>query len=535
MKKMFAYFLLITLFTILLLTGCSPASQFTYSVDTVPFSLDPQLALTSAEQTAVVNLFEGLYRRQIDGSFALAGAESVDISADQRVYTFVLPTNWQWPQYNNAAPFVTADDFVFAFQRIFDKHTVSPWSSTFAGIENAAEVLRGSMPPESLGVRALSSHILEITLSAPDPALPDKLTLAGAMPCNRDFFTYTKGEYGLSVGNLLANGPFYIYRWSKDEMLELRRNQKDNSLVNTIQIESPKAGDTRTTTQRYSDGIGDGMATDDQSYKDQKNTLLFETTSWVLVFNCDNVYLSQPKIRKALAEAALQSPLSLAELPGYSPADGLVPPGVQAGINSYRSAAASLPLDSVPPMEYMRAGLASIENTAPLDSSTQISTEIPTLTVLVPENHNISSLMGQIGQRWQKELSCYFPIKSVPMVDLTSSLDSGNYDIALVPIYATANDAAATLAPFAGETPSNPAFWHNAEFNKQLNSALVENEPTQRLALTAKAEQILLEEWPVVPLCFETTFFVTRRPYKGLSVNPFGPVLDFNAFPLSEK
>ena len=56
---------------------------------------------------------------------------------------------------------VTADDYVYAFQRIFDPQTQSPYTSMFSCLQNADAVQSGQLTPEEIGV-AIMAEIIEV-------------------------------------------------------------------------------------------------------------------------------------------------------------------------------------------------------------------------------------------------------------------------------------------------------------------------------------------------------------------------------------
>lgn len=72
---------------------------------------------------------------------------------------------------------VTAEDFVFAWQRVVDSNTASQNVGLFAPIENAEEISKGSKAKESLGVKAVNNHTLQIALKEPTPYFTNLLAL----------------------------------------------------------------------------------------------------------------------------------------------------------------------------------------------------------------------------------------------------------------------------------------------------------------------------------------------------------------------
>ncbi|MDC6679259.1 ABC transporter substrate-binding protein, partial [Leclercia adecarboxylata] len=89
-----------------------------------PASLDPHKISGVWENDVVGDLFEGLVTEAADGSRIPGVAESWEISDDGTVYTFTLRSDAKW---SDGEP-VTADDFVFAFQRILTPATAANYA-----------------------------------------------------------------------------------------------------------------------------------------------------------------------------------------------------------------------------------------------------------------------------------------------------------------------------------------------------------------------------------------------------------------------
>ena len=76
-------------------------------------------------------------------------------SAAERL-DFTLRPEARW---SNGEP-VTAQDFVYSWQRLADPKTASPYASylQYAHIANVDEVIAGRLPPAALGVKALDAR-----------------------------------------------------------------------------------------------------------------------------------------------------------------------------------------------------------------------------------------------------------------------------------------------------------------------------------------------------------------------------------------
>lgn len=129
-------------------------------------SLDPHKIEGVPESNISRDLFEGLLVSDLDGHPAPGVAESWD-NKDAKVWTFHLRKDAKW---SDSTP-VTAQDFVYSWQRSVDPNTASPYASylQYGHIAGIDEILEGKKPITDLGVKAIDDHTLEVTLSEPVP------------------------------------------------------------------------------------------------------------------------------------------------------------------------------------------------------------------------------------------------------------------------------------------------------------------------------------------------------------------------------
>ena len=103
------------------------------------------------------------------------------MSSDGRTYTFQLREDACWSDGSA----VTADDFVFAFRRLFGPGSVSPYAENLLSVQNAEAILAGEMQPEALGVRAADDHTLVLTLERRTAASPPSWPSGTPPPARR--------------------------------------------------------------------------------------------------------------------------------------------------------------------------------------------------------------------------------------------------------------------------------------------------------------------------------------------------------------
>ena len=103
-------------------------------------SLDPHKIEGVPENNVTRDLIEGLANNGVNGEVEPGVAESWD-NKDYKVWTFHLRKDAKW---SNGQP-VTAQDFVYSWQRVVDPKTASPYASylQYAHVENVDDIIAG--------------------------------------------------------------------------------------------------------------------------------------------------------------------------------------------------------------------------------------------------------------------------------------------------------------------------------------------------------------------------------------------------------
>ena len=493
------------------LAGCgSGSNSFTWFVDTIPANLDPQVAISASDVIACENLYSGLVRKNPDGEYEPALCEWWEKSADGRTYTFYLKDGLTYTAAKgNATDYaITAEDFVFAFRRMFRAETNSPYAVEFSALENSAAVLAGQMPETALGVSAPSPLTLVFRLSSSDDNFLEKLTLPGAMPCDEEFFNSTKGTYGLSSSSTLSSGSFYIYNWTSSGLF-LRRASSGNLIDNLRLVQNTSnAGQSAAeliANEKCSaapDESGAATSLQSQSYSD---------TTWSLLFNCNSVFAST-ELRQALAQAARGA----ADLPDsslYTVADGLVPDGLTVDGTNYRSLAG----DVTPAAVDARALYLSVRQNMTTADFNKVS-------LMVPAGSGMTSAAEEINGVWQKDFSLFFSVEEVDEDTFNQRLASGDYTIALAPIRAEGGSVYNMLNQFTA-TGGNLSGYADSLFATQLQAS-AQTTGTSRCRLLADCERQLLNDAVVVPLFAQQKRLLIADGIQNLIFDPFVPVLD---------
>jgi len=182
-------------------------------------SLDPHKSEGVSSSNIQRDLFEGLMNEAPDGEVILGAAESWQISADGKTYTFSLRQDARW---SNGDP-VVAQDFVYSLRRSLDPATLSRYTFILNPILHASDIAAGRQPTTDLGVRALGDYTLEIELENATPYFLGLLTHSASYPVHRASVE-AHGDQFTRPGNLVSNGAFQLDDWVVQSHVKLVRN-----------------------------------------------------------------------------------------------------------------------------------------------------------------------------------------------------------------------------------------------------------------------------------------------------------------------
>ena len=184
-----------------------------------PDSLDPQRARNFESHSILRDMYECLTAIGKDANPVPALAESWDVSADGRRYSFHLRKAARWS--NGDA--VVADDVVAGLRRLVDPATASEYAQLVDVIVGARDIITGKQSPESLGVSAPDPATVVVELTQPAPYLPGLLAHPTTCPVHRPSLAKFGKDF-MKPGNSVSNGAFKLVGWVEGSRIELVRN-----------------------------------------------------------------------------------------------------------------------------------------------------------------------------------------------------------------------------------------------------------------------------------------------------------------------
>ena len=237
MKKILAVLLMVISVMVSGCGGTGDKNKLNVMLSSNVNSLDAAQATDLASFEIISNCVDGLLQLDANSKAVPAIAESYDVSADGKTYTFHLRD----AKWSNGEP-VTAQDFVFAWRRQCELAEEYSYmlGSTVACIKNADQIIKGGNP-ETLGVSAPDAKTLVVELDAPVNFFPELMSFPVFFPINEKFYkSLDEGTYGVTAASFLSNGAFQLAEYLPGAAsISLKKNESywDADKVSLKQIQ----------------------------------------------------------------------------------------------------------------------------------------------------------------------------------------------------------------------------------------------------------------------------------------------------------
>ncbi|MCW5725261.1 MAG: peptide ABC transporter substrate-binding protein [Maricaulaceae bacterium] len=462
-----------------------------------PLSLDPHKASGTWENHIIGDMFIGLFTENSEGAPIPGMAESWTVAEDGLSWTFTL----REAVWSDGEP-VTAHDFEFAFRRILDPMTIAQYASLLYPIRNAQPVNVGELPPEEVGVRALDARTLLIELENPAPFLPGLLTHYTTFPIPRHVVE-RHGDAWVQPRNIEVNGPYKLAEWRSNDFIRVVRNERffDNANVCLDEIYYYPTVDVNAAERRVRNGELDlNMEFPGQNI----NFLMERIPDYVRVapymgtvyfsLNTELPQFQDARVRNALG-MAIDREFITREIyrVGFTPAYAMVPPGVSGypggtGVNWAEE-----------PIEQRRARARELLEEAGYGPANPLRFEY--YYRATADNPRIAPVVQNDWQSiapwvrvdiFQNETQIHY-----------ANLRAGDFQAADGGWIADYNDAYNFLFLMEERSiPMNYSRYRNPEYDALVAQANMELDAVRRGDMLTRAEQMMLDDMPIIPIAF---------------------------------
>lgn len=501
------------------------AKELVVGVSTDLTSLDCSVINDNNSGEVLYHTSEGLLRN-VSGKIVPGMAESYDISEDNLTYTFHLRDS----KWEDGEP-ITAEQFVYAFQRLLDPNTGATEYDKFLSIVNAQEIADGTVTDlDQLGVKAEDDHTLVVTLKQISPTFISSLADSNNLyPLRKDFVEQCGTSYGTTDENYLSSGPYKLETWNQGtEVIYVKNDQYyDADSIKMDKITRVVIEDANTRASMFDNGEIDANMSVPASLKDNydADTLFNDPagTTTTLQVNMDGMteetgkVLSNVNFIKALSYAIDREGLNMALANGtYDVATRLVDPATPGSTEdvSYWEeypdiSGAPSTADADKANEYLNLALEELGMT---------KEELPRMTYLCMETGQLKLYAEAIVDSWKTVLGLdCFDIVQYPVPTTIQNMLEGQYDIYWQQNGDDMSDPYTYMSYWTKTGSINVTGWMDDTYTDLINQTELTMDRGERLALFAEAEQYILDNGPQIPLFFFTTLITVNPEFTGVT------------------
>ncbi len=500
---------------------------FNYTMMQNPQNLDPQIATDSNSITVIDNTFTGLMTKDDDNNIVCGVAESYTVSEDGLTYVFYLRKDYKWYTSDGLTINVTADDFLFTFQRLFNPEMQSPYGEKFSCLKNAQAILNGNEEYSytDIGVYTSDSYTITFLLDTPNSEFLDLLTQSYAMPCNREFFNSTHSTYGLYDYSTISNGAFYVKQWfydkyGNDNFLTLRRNPMnpnyDDYSPYAIQFTIDEDTELSEIQHSFYKDETDLYYCDtiDSSSIDKDDVVISYNVSTVgIVFNIEDAQFKSKNLRNAFAYSIDRTQALEKSTSDIDVAYGIVPSACTILGKSYRDI---------------------ISETETQHSLDEVMTEYQTAKSslgeisdvrIIMENGVDSSFIKSITDNWKELFGVNVLLEPLTSEEFEKTLNNQDYQIAIYCLTSEDNRPYSFLSYFLS---TNEFFsYSNLEVDTLLKVSEQYADSNSTIETYAQIEDSILQENIFVPLYYNKEYLVCGSGIDNIGYNPFNHQFNF--------
>lgn len=478
---------------------------------TEPQELDPDVVTGVQEYHIMISLLEGLVNPDPVDLHPIPGvAEKWDVSPDAKVYTFHLRTNALW---SNGDP-VTAQDFYESYKRILTPSLGSEYSYMLYVVKNAeAYNTNGITDFSQVGFKVIDPHTFQVTLENSTPYFLSLIThhswFPVHMPTVRKYGDpYQRGNKWTRPGHFVGNGPFVLAKWHVNDVIEVRKSptywDRDRVRLNAIRFYPIDSEDTEERAFRAGQlHVTDTLPLSKIDYYKKEHPDVLKIEPYIGTYfyrvNVTKPPLNDKRVRRALAmaidrESLVTNVLKGGQLPAYN----LVPPGT-AGYTS---------------RTHLREDVKEAKRLL-AEAGYPDGKGMPTIELLYNTAEAHRTIAEAIQQMWKTKLGIDVRLANQEWKVYLDTQRSLNYQICRGSWIGDYVDPNTFMDMWLTGGGNNETGWSNPEYDRLIAEAAAATNPQQRFEAFQKAEAILMDEMPEIPVYFYTHVCLRRPEVKG--------------------
>jgi len=401
---------------------------------------------------------------------------------------------------------------------VVDPTVASPGADDLRMIRGASDIISGNSAPSTLAAHAINDTTLLVELEHPAPYFLQLLAHSSAFPVYSDL---SAGSHSSSTW--VSNGAYVLQSWSPGAEIVLAKNPSywDREHVAIPKVRFLLIPDENSQYARFrgeqldlTDSVPPSVV--GTLPAERQNELVvspFLATAYYGLNLAAEPFRSNVNLRQALAMALNRRQITASLKFGQPPAFGMVPPGT----SNYSS------------QSWHWKDLGDEERIAEarkLYAAAGYSAARPLhLRLLYNSNPVIKNVVVASASMWKAVLGVDTELAEEEYrVFLDSRHDKSRWDVARFAWTADFNDASNFLDIFRRASTNNDEGFADDQFEELLDAASAASDPQIRRMLLQRSEQLLLDDYPVIPIYFFVSKRLVKPNLNGVQSNPLNHV-----------
>ena len=496
-------------------------------------SIDP--ALNSAVDGAnyILFAFDNLLKMDKDGKVVPGLAEKYEVSDDQLTWTFHLRDGLKWSDGSA----LTADDFVYSWQRLVDPSVAAPYAQTVLGMVEGYDDAIGrpdadgnttvDPDPTKLKVEATDDKTLVVHMAKPTPYFDKLAAFVSLSPVKKDVVEANPDGWSIDPKTYISTGPFKLTGWEPGSYLMFEKNENywDADSIKLDGIKCLLMQDQNAAFSAYESG--DALMI--KEVPTQEITTLKERSDFHIDPILGTYYLDlnntldefkDSRVREALSLALDRKYISETITSGtYTPASGFVSEGVtdwdgSAWQDHITDKSVYINIDD------HDANLAKAKELLK-EAGYENGVGLPEMVYSTNDASYHKKIAEYLQQAWG-ELGLKVDVNIVEWKSFTPQRRSGNYQIARDGWVMDYNDPSNILELALTGNGNNNSKYSNPEFDGLMNKAATEKDPQTRFGYLHQAEDLIMKDTAMVPLLYYNDFYLQSDKITGSWHSPDG-------------
>ena len=526
-----------------LLAGCAKDGEgiaLGVCLGGAPTSLDPIYAQGEGDQTLLTHLYENLMRVTVEvsgGTTVTNGMAKSTSHTDNHDGTVTWTLKLRSAKWSDGRS-VKADDFVYAWRRLADPASGSPYREILSVVAGYDQV-QATGDPAQLQVSAKNDATLEVVLTGTyDWFLSEVCTSPATMPLREDVVTALRDaavaanlaaeeetgaagteKWWSQPEKLVTNGPYRVSAYESGSSLTAALWEKYYGSISGPKEITFRFADTAEAAQAlYEEKTVDLV----WPLSDARMAELAADESWAptpvlgtytALFNCGTDAFADQKVRKALSLAIDRPALAAAAGETARAAEGLVSPGTpESAEGDFRTVGGAL-LDNDPETYADRCAQArSLLGEAGYDSGADLGA----LEYLYVDSETNAAVAKALAEQWRQALHTRVTTRAVTEKELHTALETGAYTLAGVELRPTGNDAECFLRQWSSTGGGNAVRYENTAYDTLMSIIAGAQDGIARMGCLHDAEVLLLDGAAVAPLYTRGTAYTVRDTLEGV-------------------